>query len=197
MSKDQSMPRMFLWAFALIILLAAVAAFTIRQANQSRAEIPVMGEVPSFRFVNQDSLPYGSRQLQGKITVLDFIFTSCEGACPVMSEAMSKLYEQYSGAKEVQFVSVSVDPARDSLAALRAYAARYGVTDERWQFLRAPIDSVKWLARDGFNLSDQFPMGHSTRFVLVDPQGRIRGYYRSEDQASIDMMKTHIGELAR
>lgn len=197
MSESRSFPRIFLWGFAIVIILAAVAAYVIRQANQSRADIPVHGTVPAFEFVNQDGEPYGSEELQGKITILDFIFTNCEGACPVMSRAMSGLYEDFSNTDRVQFVSISVDPARDSLAALRKYAKRYEVTDDRWNFLRTEIDSVKWLAREGFSLSDEFPMGHSTRFVLIDRNLRIRGYYRSDDDASIGVLKRHIRELAR
>jgi len=197
MNSKGALPRIFVWAAAIVLILAVIAAVTIRQADQSRADIPVLGTVPDFQYVNQNGDVYGAADLEGKITVLDFIFTSCQGACPRMSSRMAELYNRFSATDRVQFVSVSVDPARDSLAALRSYAERYGVTDDRWMFLRAPLDSVKWLSRKGFNLSDEFPAGHSTRFVLIDRKRNIRGYYRSDDKASLETLTTHITELVK
>jgi protein SCO1/2 len=114
-----------------------------------------------------------------------------------MTSKMEELYHHYDNAEQVQFVSISVDPARDTLQALQAYAARHNVDDDRWNFLRAPIDEVRTLSVEGFMLGGDFPMGHSTKFVLIDPQGEIRGYYRSMEDASLNALKTHIEALAR
>ncbi len=196
MENKRQFPKIFLWIGAAVAILAVAAAVVIRQAQESRADLPVYGTVPEFTFVNQDSIPFGSADMQGKITVLDFFFTNCQGPCPVMSTKMSELYDQYGSSEVVQFVSISVDPERDSLAALQSYGNRYGVTDQRWNFLRAPIEKVRNLSVDGFMLGGDFPMGHSTRFVLIDTHNRIRGYYSSLEDTSIEVLRNDIRALA-
>ncbi|HKJ68724.1 MAG TPA: SCO family protein [bacterium] len=196
MTNKRQFPKIFLWIGAAVVILAVVSAVIIRHARESRTDLPVYATVPEFTFVNQDSISFGSEDLQGKITVLDFFFTNCQGPCPMMSMKMAELYDQYAGAQKVQFVSISVDPARDSLAALQSYQSRYGVSDQRWNFLRAPIGEVRDLSVNGFMLGGDFPMGHSTRFVLIDPQNRIRGYYSSLEDASIEVLRNDIRTLA-
>lgn len=197
MSNHSKFPKIFLWAGSLVIILAIVAAVVIERAHHSTAELPVYGTVPDFAYVNQDGQPFNQSDLEGKVTVLEFFFTSCQGPCPVMNMRMSELYKQYQGTDAVQFVSISVDPARDSLSALKAYSHRYGVTDHRWNFLRGSLQDVENLSVNGFNLGGNFPTGHSTRFVLIDGKGQIRGYYRSLDQASLEVLEDHIRLLAR
>jgi len=196
MTDKRSFPKVFVWGISVVILLAVIAWIVINQAEKSRADLPEYGAVPNFEFVNQDGDPFGTEEITGKITVLDFIFTNCQGPCPVMSSKMSQLYQQYSNTDQVQFVSISVDPERDTLEALKAYGKRHGVNDHRWNFLRAPIDSVRDVSVNGFSLGGNFPMGHSTRFVLIDPDGTIRGYYRSLDDESIEALKRDIKALA-
>lgn len=193
----KNVPKIFLWFGAGVIIMGVVAAVVIGQAKKSQANLPEYGEVPQFQFVNQDGEPFGLEDMKGKVTVLDFIFTNCPGPCPIMTSKMEELYHHYDNAEQVQFVSISVDPARDTLQALQAYAARHNVDDDRWNFLRAPIDEVRTLSVEGFMLGGDFPMGHSTKFVLIDPQGEIRGYYRSMEDASLNALKTHIEALAR
>ncbi|MCF7805863.1 MAG: SCO family protein [Candidatus Marinimicrobia bacterium] len=196
MSSKRSLPVVFVWGFSIVLILAIVAWVVINQAHRSRADLPSYGDIPQFEFVNQDGDPFGTEEIMGEITVLDFIFTNCEGPCPIMSSKMSQLYTQYSNAEQLQFVSISVDPARDTLEALKAYGKRHGVNDDRWNFLRAPIDSVRKVSMDGFMLGGNFPMGHSTKFVLIDPKGEIRGYYNSLEDASIEALKSDIKVLA-
>jgi len=193
----KNMPKIFIWFGAGVIIMGIIAAAVIGQAKKSQTDLPEYGEVPQFEFVNQDGEPYGLEDFKGKVSVLDFIFTNCPGPCPIMSSKMEDLYNYYDGAEQVQFISISVDPARDTLEALQAYAVRHSVDDDRWNFLRAPIDEVKTLSVEGFMLGGDFPMGHSTKFVLIDQQGQIRGYYRSMEDASLNALKTHIEALAR
>ncbi len=196
--SENKLPRVLLWSMSAVVILAIVAAVVISKANKSRAKIPVYGTVPQFEFMTQNGNPFGTPDLQGKITVLDFVFTHCQGPCPVMSLKMGQLYDQYADAKQVQFVSISVDPARDSLSVLRKYAKQQGVTDNRWVFLRGPINEVKRLSVDGFKLgAGDLPAGHSTRFVLIDGKGQIRGYYHGTDDASINVLKTHLNQLIK
>jgi protein SCO1/2 len=180
-----------------VLILGITAAIVISVAESSRASIPVLGHVPDFEFTERSGVPFGSKDLLGEIWVVDFIFTNCPGPCPFMSSVMSDLYEYYGSAEKLRFVSISVDPWRDTLEALQQYAERFGARDNRWVFLRAEMDQVQWLYRDVFMLSGDLPGEHSTRFILVDDKCQIRGYYLPEDDAAITLLKRHIEQLAR
>lgn len=197
MSQQVKFPAAIFWVIGLACTMAVGGALVIDRANKSRSEIPVLWEVPKFEFVESSGRPFGLEGMKGKINIVDFIFTNCPNICPVMSARMSELYELYSDSPIVQFVSISVDPERDTLEALRQYAAAWGVDDDRWLFLRAPIEDVVVLSEEGFKLqAGDLPMGHSNRFVLVDADGMIRSYHDSFDDASLEVLKANIKELA-
>lgn len=182
----------------MVVLLAVGGALVIDQANQSRASMPKLWQVPTFEFVDQNGKAFGAEDLKGKINVVDFIFTSCRDVCPVMTARMADLYRLYADYDFVRFVSISVDPQRDSLAVLREYAASLGVADKRWVFLRAPIEEVVRLMEEVFKLpADDLPEGHSSKFILVDQNGFIRSYYDSFDDRAIETLENNIRELAR
>ena len=185
-------------AAAIISILGLTATFVIIEARGSLGELPVLATVPKFELAEQNGTSFASRDMMGKISVVDFIFTSCEGPCPIMADNMSDLYRAFAGSHKVQFVSISVDPARDRLAVLHEYALRQGVTDTRWVFLRGDLNTIKWLSESGFMLAaDELPAMHSTKFVLVDDKGQIRGYYSGTDKASVNILKRHIKELVK
>ncbi len=197
MSQDNSFFKAVVWTATSIFLLAVVALFVINRAKESRAEIPVLGKLPNFRFVERDGRPFGLSDMKGKLNVADFIFTSCRGPCPVMATKMGELYDLYKTTDKVQLISISVDPECDSLPVLQEYALRQGVNDNRWVFLRGEMDSIKTLSEKGFMLAaDDLPGNHSTKFVLVDQKGKIRGYYDGLSDASINILKADIRQLA-
>lgn len=183
---------------AIVLILGLTATFVIIEARGSQGELPVLAAVPKFVLTERNGTSFGSSEMKGKINIVDFIFTSCEGPCPVMADNMSELYRAFAGSDKVQFVSISVDPARDRLAVLQEYARRQGVSDARWAFVRGELETVKWLSESGFMLAaDELPAMHSTKFVLVDDKGQIRGYYSGTDEASVSILKTHIKELVK
>lgn len=194
-----SRPLAVLVVLAVLLLVMATGSYyIIERAEQSRSQIPVFGEVIPFQFVSAGGQPFGLKQLKGKISVVDFIFTRCLGPCPVMGGHMSELYEMYDGSDLVQLVSISVDPAYDTPEVLADYALGFGVDDRRWVFLCGSADSVKVLCESGFKLNgEDLPAAHSTRFVLVDPTGTIRGYYRGLDDDVIKTIADDINQLAR
>jgi len=175
------------WKITLILIpfVTAGLLFWLRQVQVnalSARPLPSYGTVPSFELVNQDAQPFGSRQLSGKIWVADFIFTNCPGPCPIISTRMSELQKPL-GHSDVHLVSFSVDPERDTPDVLRVYADKLRTEPLRWDFLTGPIATITSLSRDGFKLgfsegaSPESGPIHSTRFVLVDRRGTIRGYY--------------------
>ena len=180
-----------------VILLGAGATWVIQKANSSH-DLPVIKDVPSFLFKTQDGESYSENELKGKITVLDFMFTTCAGPCPIMTNNMAHLYQDYTNVEEVQFVSITVDPAVDNEEILKQYANANGVDDDRWQFLTSDIDAIKDLKKNGFMLyADELPRGHAIKFVLIDPKGRIRKYYDGTDKASIAVLRNDLNNLVK
>lgn len=188
--------RIIIIILATVIILVAIALSVIQKGQESQGTLPVLYELPDFTFTERQGVPFGKSNFLGKISIVDFIFTNCPGPCPFMSSKMAELYQAYSNTEKVQFVSISVDPNRDSLIVLQKYADRFGVNDERWVFLRAPMLEVINLYENGFKLGGILPVDHSTKFILVDQNVTIRGYYDCYDQISMKILRTHIRELA-
>ena len=175
------------WKATLILIPIVTAGllFWLRQHQVqvlSNRPLASYGTLPTFEFVNQDAQPFGTAQLAGKIWIADFIFTTCPGPCPIISTRMSELQRPLEKT-DVHLVSFTVDPEKDTPEVLRAYADKLRKPPERWDFLTGPRDAIHSLSRDGFKLGlsdgadqDGGPV-HTTRFVLVDRRGTIRGYY--------------------
>lgn len=182
-----------------IILLGVGASVVIKTASQSRTRIPVIQPVPDFQLSDQYGHPFGLEDLKGQTSVVAFIFTSCQGPCPIMTDNMAQLYHNFGPSKKVRFVSISVDPEVDTEEVLQSYAQRFRIpSNANWYFLRGPIETIAHLSEEGFLLpAEQLPMGHSTRLVLVDKDGNIRGYYNGTEETSIAALKTDLKELVR
>jgi protein SCO1/2 len=180
-----------------IILLGVGASWVIQKANSSH-DIPVIKDVPPFLFTTQNGESFSENELKEKITVLDFMFTSCAGPCPIMTNNMTHLYHDYTNVDEIQFVSITVDPKVDTEEILKQYANALGVDDDRWQFLTSDIDAIKNLKKNGFMLyADELPRGHAIKFVLIDPKGRIRKYYDGTDKASMAVLRNDLNYLVK
>jgi protein SCO1/2 len=164
----------------------APAAADAGAEGREDAPLPVLGEVPDFSFTERSGRAVARKDLMGRVWVADFIFTSCVGTCPEMSLRMAGVHEALRKDSDALCVSFSVDPERDSLEALRAYADRFSATADRWLFLRGPQDAVHRLEYGGFKMGDPTDaLVHSERFVLVDRRGRIRGWYHGVDDAAV------------
>lgn len=175
-----------------LISMGLFANWVINKA-QSSIDIPVIKEVPSFSFTNQNGEKFSNNNFRDKVTILNFIFTSCTGPCPLMTSNMQKLYSNFKGTKEVQFVSITVDPEVDTQEKLKLEAEMIGIDNNQWQFLRSDLDEVKKLKRDGFMLfADNLPNGHSIKSILIDNVGNIRKYYDGTDIGSQEILKKDI-----
>ena len=195
------------WYATLILIPVLTAAFLfwLRQAQaerNSRRPIAHYGTVPGFQLTNQHNQPYGSDQLRGKIWIVDFIFSTCPGPCPMMSSRMSELQKPLEKT-DVHLVSVTVDPEKDTPEVLRGYAEKLGAQPGRWDFLTGPKLAIYDLSRNGFKLpvnedSDQPGVpAHSTRAVLVDRRGAIRGYYDVTAPDTLTKLVADTNQLLR
>jgi len=164
------------------------------------------GAVPDFTLTERSGDNISLAQLRGKIWIADFIYTSCTDTCPLQTGMMAKLQEEYAADPVVQLVSVTVDPERDTPQALALYAAKYNADAKRWYFLTGQRDRIIRLIQDGFHLSvATLPDGaeqsgivaHSPRFVLIDKEAHIRGYYDSRELAAFVRLKSDVETLLK
>jgi protein SCO1 len=199
MSERKAFLRIIYWLIIVAMVLAIfIAFFVFKHFGQSRASLPVLGQIPEFQFTESHGQPFGLTNLKGKICVVDFMFTRCPELCPMMSAKLADLYREFAGSDSVQFVSITVDPDYDSLPVLQKYGLSFGVNDNRWVFLRGPIDDVVRLSEKGFMIAaDNLPEGHSSKFILLDQMAQIRGYYDSYGDVDIDLLKRHIRKLSK
>lgn len=191
------MNKNIIYGLICISLLGLGASWVIKKANSSYT-ISVIKDVPPFLFKTQDGKLFSEKEFRNKITVLDFMFTSCPGPCPIMTNNMIHLYQDYQKVDEVQFVSITVDPNIDSEEILKQYANAHGVNDSRWQFLTSDLEAIKDLKKNGFMLyADELPRGHAVKFVLIDRDGRIRKYYDGTDKASMAVLRKDLNHLVK
>jgi len=160
--------------------------------------LPVYGQVPDFNLVSQTGAPFDRHSLDGKIWIADFIFTNCTSSCPRMSTQMSHVQPLLSEFPDVRLVSFSVDPKRDTPETLASYALRYHAQPGRWYFLTGDQKTLDALDRRAFMLGNvDGSLEHSTRFVLVDRHGKIRGYYGAAQDGPTPTLIVDIRRLER
>ena len=181
--------RIVLWAVLVAVLLGvAVAAGWSRFARTTPP--PILGQVPPFALTNRDGRPVTLASLAGSPWIADFVFTRCAASCPMMTARLARLGKELPAGEQVRRVSFTVDPVHDTPEVLARYAATFHAPAD-WLFLTGSEPDLHRLSRAGFKLAIDVPKGdagsavepilHSTRFVLVDGEGRIRGYYDGED----------------
>lgn len=163
--------------------------------------VPDYGAVAGFAFTDQTGRPFGSEDLKGKVWIADFVFTRCMGPCPLLTTRMAALQTEFKNKQDLMFVSFSVDPDHDTPAVLTKYATTYGVDGARWKFLTGPKEKIYQLIHGSFHLAvgpgeDKTPsvtdILHSLFFVLVDKDGRVRGYFNSDDEESMKSLREKI-----
>lgn len=156
-------------------------------------------QLPDFSLTDQRGAPFALSDLHSKVWVADFIFTSCATICPPMTIQMASLQEEFAAA-DIHFVSFSVDPERDTPEVLLRYAEHYGVDGSRWSFLTGQKGAIYRLAHEGFNLAAGHrgsEILHSTRFVLIDRNQQVRGYYDSRSRGSLQQLRKDIKTLLK
>ena len=130
--------------------------------------------------------------------MINLVFTNCPDLCPRMSGHFKELYDHYSASDMVHFLSVSVDPDRDTPEVLREYAEAFEVVDDRWRFLLGDIQDVRTFSEKGLLFpAEGFPEAHSIKFALVDPHGRIRGYYNGMLGDDVKRLQRDLEALAQ
>lgn len=179
----------WIWLFFFVGLIGGSAIWVsvlVKQVARNKATPPpVLGQVSDFELTDQDGRKVSLRDLKGKLWIADFIFTRCAGPCPLMSSRMAELQNTIAGVPNVQLVSFSVDPVYDQPELLKEYGRRYGAKPDLWLFLTGDEKRIHEMIVKDFKMGvapagadpTEQPIIHGTHFVLVDGEGRIRGYY--------------------
>jgi protein SCO1/2 len=168
------------------------------------SDLPKLFPVPNAALIDENAKPVRLDANHGYVTVYDFIFTNCAGTCPMMTGTMRRLTAKVSRDAKVRFVSISVDPQRDTPAVLRDYAAKVR-NDPRWTFLTGERAAIIDLSVNGFKLAagdtanqpGNEPLLHSAKFAVADKHGVIRDYYGATNDDAVEHVAGVIDDLLR
>ncbi len=183
-----------------VYLLFAMALLVAGCSQQST--LPKLFPVPNAKLVADNGKPVQLAAMKGKVTVYDFIFTNCAGTCPMMTSTLRRVTKRINEDAPVQFVSISVDPRRDTPTQLHNYAARYR-NDPRWVFLTGDEKTIVDLSINGFKLaaandgSANEAVLHSSKFAIADKHGVIRDYYGATADDAVDHVANTVHDLLR
>jgi len=188
------------------LLLAAFYYFLFKGTENWKVQLPVLSFVQPFSFTNQDGQPFTDKDLQNKITVVEYFFTTCKGICPKLNTNMKDIYAIYKDQADFQIVSHTCNPGTDSVPVLKRYADSLGVDTKKWVFLTGRKDSLYQMARGSYllddpknnveKIEDQFI--HTQFFALIDRKGKVRGkIYDGLKALEIEQLKQDIAKLLK
>ena len=154
--------------------------------------------IPNFSFLNQEGKTIQGTDVQGKVYVAEFFFTSCPSICPKMLKQMKRVSEKFGDREDFRILSFSIDPVRDSVGTLAEYGKRAKIDPKHWWMLTGNEDSIYQLGENHFMshmvADDNEPGGyvHSGFFILVDRQGHKRGAYDGTDPKDVDRLMKEL-----
>jgi len=161
--------------------------------------------VRQFSFINQEGQTITEQNLKDKIYVVEYFFTTCEGICPKMNDNMVAVYQTFRNDNDFMILSHTVDPEVDTVAQLKRYAQKYDADPTRWMFLTGNKDSLYKMAIDDYlipiadstveKINPTFI--HTQKFVLIDKEKKVRGFYDGTDAASVKKLIQDINELKK
>ena len=186
------------------IIVGSILMIVMRGASTraSAMDVPMLGSVPEFALTEATGVTLRRADLLGKVWIASFIFTRCGEVCPMMMRHEVRLQAELPLRDDLRLVSFSVDPDWDSPKVLTDYAHAFGADRSRWSFLTGDKKQVYHLATEGFHLATldadparEMPILHSTKLVLVDRRGAIRGYYDSTDEAELHKLIRDVRQV--
>jgi protein SCO1 len=217
------MSKKAILALLLVVALPAVCYLLVKNLSEDAVHMPrryffdsvtektekgklvkdtVWHKIENFSFTNQLAQTVEANDLKGKIMVVDFFFTRCPNPCPTLTRNMKKMQDAYlKNDSMVHFVSFSVDPARDSVAALKKYADKYRVRHNNWWFLTGDKKKIYDLAFNEFKAAvvdggeADTAFLHTNKFYLLDKYRVIRGWYDGTDSLAMARLAKDIGLL--
>ncbi len=191
--------------FFLLLFVGFYFALTRLVPGFGTPILPVLSYVPPFSFDNQQGLRVTNKDVDGKVYVAEYFFTTCKGICPRMNVNMKRLSDDLAAERDFRILSYTVDPETDSVGRMKHYADSLGADPQRWWFLTGRKDSLYHLARSGYllddpknnalNINEQFL--HTQFVALVDRGGRVRKIYDGLKQDELDELEKDISLLLK
>lgn len=193
--RDQSRP----YDFPLVSMTVHILLFfAFSSPASAESSPPRYSRVPDFAFIERNGSSLTRADMDGSVWIADFIFTRCQGICPLLTGRMSKLQQEFRDSP-VKLVSFTVDPDYDRPEVLTEYAKKHGAQDGKWFFLTGEKHKLRELMAGGFHLgvadptpedleAGAEPVMHSSRFVLIDQDNFIRGYYDTNEPDQLNAL---------
>jgi protein SCO1 len=193
-----------IWFFVIVLVIPMMAFAIFNWYEKKIGSLPFLTEKNSIAasiLFDQENNRVSIPAIKNKTIVADFFFTHCPTICPKMTRQMQRVADYFNDNTELMFLSITVDPERDSAARLKQYVYERKITNKNWLFLTGSKQDIYKLARNSFKIvasdGDGGPADfiHSDKLVLLDKQKRIRGYYNGTGQKEVDQLITDIKKL--
>lgn len=189
-----------------IVLTGGFLYFVFAGTDNWKKKLPIISYVRPFVFTNQDGIIFTDKDMQGKVSVIEYFFTTCKGICPRMNNNMQKIYETFKNEPDFQIVAHTCDPETDSVQRLKIYADSMKIDTKKWILLTGRKDSLYQAARTSYllddpknnveKISDQFI--HTQFFAVVDKSGQVRGrIYDGLKQEDLNKLKADVITLLK
>ncbi|REG84464.1 SCO family protein [Algoriphagus antarcticus] len=162
----------------------------------------VYHKIADFSFTNQEGKTISNADVNGKVYVADFFFTTCPTICPIMKKEMLRVFDKFGDNPNFKILSHTIDPNHDTQEVLKDYAQKLGVEDDNtWNFLTGDSEKIYEIGQTSYITTAQAdqnePGGflHSGAFLLIDQKGHIRGVYDGTKADQVDKLIADIPKL--
>jgi protein SCO1 len=198
--------RLFYLFFFALLVVGFFAIMSMVIPGFSNPTIPPIGEVKPFRFTNQDGQPVTEQDVKGKVTAIEYFFTTCRGICPRMNNNLRTIiYEAYKEEPSFQILSHTCDPETDSVSRIKHYADSMGVNTKQWVFLTGRKDSLYDMARHAYKIDDpannltsiKDDFLHTQFIALVNKKGQVVKIYDALRPSELKDMKKEVAKLLK
>lgn len=201
--------KLLIFSLFFVVLLTAFYFFLFSGTNYYKSKLPILSYVQDFQFVSQDDKPVNQHNVEGKVYVTDYFFTTCKGICPKMNANMKNVYDKFKNESDFAVVSHTSMPETDSVPLMKKYEEKMIGTNPqypaKWYFVTGSKDSLYKMARvsylldndknNSINIKDHFI--HTQFFALVDKSMRVRGIYDGLKPDEIDRLEQDIARLLK
>lgn len=195
-------------SFFMLLSIAFLGYYYTTMKEHPR-RLPTYGnpghKVGRFSFLNQDGKVITEKDVEGKIYVVEYFFTTCQGICPIMNDNMVSVYNAFKNDNEIAILSHTVDPEIDTVAQMKKYSLKFDAEPARWMFLTGEKDSLYKMAVDDYlipvadstveKITPEFI--HTQKFVLIDKEKNVRGFYDGTEKTSVAKLIVDINELKK
>jgi cytochrome oxidase Cu insertion factor (SCO1/SenC/PrrC family) len=204
MTTDRKDKRKWFMALAFLAAAALLSFAYVNRGIQPSRLLKTPGRpAPDFLFLDRSDRMVSSAEFRGAVWVADFIFTKCAGTCPLLAKEMTALLDEWAARPDFKLVSFTVDPERDTVETLRKYADDFKADWGKWRFLTGKKEDLYRVIRDGFleNAEESAKPRrgsefiHSSKLVLVDRSGNIRGSYDMEHEGDMEALRKDVRYL--